>query len=281
MSIPIPKYTESSGVKLALQRIKHPPNDKHYEHYVSTWAGSMLKSVFSDEKYTLSTEVIDPHEKSRPDFLIERLEEVFYPKDNKKEEKLVRHVYVELKRVQGDHFFKALHQATKHIRKTIEEGSEVTKECFVVVQRGLDIGFFEYHSRQDDLEEIGIPNFEGCVSLTQSFHTDEDMPYTKEDLKEHGHGFDPAKILKGPMIGKVQFKDNQRIILPGVDLLSDLKVLSFGNYQGKDKELNRIKKEADKYTIPCVFNIEKHADAINHLFCYMACQEPRIIITDP
>lgn len=79
---------------------------------MSTWAGTMLKKVFHSDDYTMSSEVIDPHEKSKPDFLIEKLTG---------QDKLVRHLYVELKKVGGDHFEKALDQATKHIRATIEE----------------------------------------------------------------------------------------------------------------------------------------------------------------
>ena len=88
-------------------------------------------------------------------------------------------MYVELKKVGGDHFEKALDQATKHITDSIEQGSPTVKECFVVVQRGLDIGFFEFHARHEDLENI--PNCHGCVALTQPFETGQDMPYTFED----------------------------------------------------------------------------------------------------
>jgi len=127
-----PFYTTSRPVRAAVDRIKTPPGGVKYEHHVSTWAGTMLKKVLHSDDYTLSSEVIDPNEKSKPDFLIEKLD---------LNDKLVRHLYVELKKVGGDHFEKALHQATKHIQNTIEQGSEQIKECFVVVQRGLDIGF--------------------------------------------------------------------------------------------------------------------------------------------
>ena len=103
-----------------------------------------VEKVFHSNDYTMSSEVIDPNKKRKPDFLIERLTD---------QDKLVRHLYVELKEVGGDHFEKALSQATKHIRATIEERSDTEKECFVVVQRGLYIGSFEFHARQEELEE--------------------------------------------------------------------------------------------------------------------------------
>lgn len=234
---------------------------------MSTWAATMLKKVFHSDDYTLSSEVIDPHVKSKPDFLIEKLTD---------EDELVRHLYVELKKVGGDHFEKALDQATKHIRATIEEGSETVKECFVVVQKGLDIGFFEYHARQEDLEEEGIPNFRGCVSLTQIFSTDQDMPYTDEDLmdpveNEYNRNYDPMDKIDQSLRRYVRFDHKcRRIIVP--TRLEDLKLLSFGNYKGNDPDLLRIRDDARLYTVPCVLNIEQNQELIDYLFHYMSLQ---------
>ncbi len=238
---------------------------------MSTWAATMLKKVFHSDDYAMSSEVIDPHENSKPDFLIEKLTD---------QNKLVRHLYVELKKVGGDHFEKALDQATKHIRATIEEESETVKECFVVVQRGLDIGFFEYHARQEDLE--GIPNFRGCVSLTQVFTTDEDMPYTDQDLmlNQDTRSYDPMDKIDQSLQRYVKFDDkNQRIIVPST--LEGLKLLSFGNYSGNDTNLLQIRDDARLYTVPCVLNIEQDRVLIDYLFHYMSLQTPRKIIPDP
>ena len=204
-------------MQAALHRIKNPPTYIRYEHHVSTWAGTMLKKVFHLDDYTMSCEVIDPHEDSKPDFLIEKLTH---------QNKLVRHLYVEQKKVGGDHFEKALDQATKHIRATIEEESDTVKECFVVVQRGLDIGFFEYHARQEDLEDI--PNFRGCVSLIQAFVTDEDMPYTDEDIMsdEHTQNYDPMDKIVQSLQRYVKFDDQYRRIIVSTTL-EGLKQLSF------------------------------------------------------
>ena len=266
----IPQYSSSRPVQAALHRINNPPAGIRYEHHVSTWAGTMLKKVFHSDDYTMSSEVIDPNKKSKPDFLIERLTD---------QDKLVRHLYVELKKVGGDHFEKALDQATKHIRATIEEGSDTVKECFVVVQRGLDIGFFEFHARQEDLEEKGIPNFRGCVSLTQVFRTDEDMPYTDEDLMLI-QDYDPMDKIDQSLKQLVNFDDEYRRVIVSTTL-EGLKQLSFGNYSGKDTELLRIRDDARLYTSPCVLNIEQHQVLIDYLFHYMSLQTPRIIIPDP
>lgn len=267
----IPKYSSSRPVQAALHRIKNPPTPISYEHHVSSWAGTMLKKVFHSDDYTLSSEVIDPYEKSKPDFLIEKLTN---------QDKLVRHLYVELKKVGGDHFEKALDQATKHIRATIEEESETVKECFVVIQRGLDIGFFEYHARQEDLE--GFPNFRGCVSLTQAFRTDQDMPYTDEDIMtdQDTQNYDPMDKIDQSLQRYVKFDDQYRRIIVSTTL-EGLKQLSFGNYRGNNLDLLQIRNDARLYTVPCVLNIEQHQELIDYLFHYMSLQTPRIIIPDP
>lgn len=269
----IPPHSYSRPVQAALHRIKNPPTRISYEHHVSTWAGTMLKKVFHSDDYTLSSEVIDPNQNSKPDFLIEKVTN---------QHKLVRHLYVELKKVGGDLFEKALDQATKDIRATIEQESETVKECFVVIQRGLDIGFFEYHARQEDLDEKGISNFRGCVSLTQVFSTDEDMPYTNEDLMEYADTLDynPMHKIDQSLQEYVRFNDQyQRIIVPMA--LGGLKQLSFGDYRGNNRGLLRIRNDARLYTVPCVLNIEQDQDLIDYLFHYMSVQTPRIIVPDP
>lgn len=271
----IPQYSYSRPVQAALHRIKNPPTGISYEHHVSTWAGTMLKKVFHSDDYTLSSEVIDPYQNSKPDFLIEKVTN---------QDKLVRHLYVELKKVGGDLFEKALDQATKDIRATIEQESETVKECFVVIQRGLDIGFFEYHARQEDLKEKGISNFRGCVSLTQVFSTDEDMPYTNEDIMDYADtlNHNPMDKIDQSLQQCVGFDNQyQRIIVPRALATTGLKQLSFGDYRGNNKDLLRIKNDAKLYTVPCVLNIEQDQDLINYLFHYMSVQTPRIIVPDP
>lgn len=266
----IPQYSSSRPVQAALHRIKNPPTGTRYEHHVSTWAGTMLKKVFHSDDYTLSSEVIDPHKKSKPDFLIEKLTD---------QDKLVRHLYVELKKVGGDHFEKALDQATKHIRATIEEESDTVKECFVVVQRGLDIGFFEYHARQEDLEYYDIPNFRGCVSLTQVFFTEQDMPFDEVDVMNQPP-YNQMVEIDQSLQRLVKFDhEHRRVIVPTTP--EGLKQLSFGKYSGNDTDLLQIRDDARLYTIPCVLNIEQHQELVDYLFHYMSLQTPRIILPNP
>ena len=259
----IPNYTGSLCVQAALQRIRDAPARKKYEHHVSTWAASMLKGVFQDQSFAMSSEVIDPHEKSKPDFLIEKVSP---------QKKFV-------KKTGGDHFEKALYQARKHIRQTLEDESDFTKECFVIVQRGMDIGFFEYHARTEDLDNYAIQHFRGCVSLTQPIFTDEDMPYSEEDLAVHGQDFDPMDKIHPDLKGHVTFNHrHERVILNQIP--QDARPLSYGNYNGDIPDLVSITSDARNYTTPCVFDIEQHKEIIDYFYHYMLIQTPRKITND-
>ena len=55
----------------------------------------------------------------------------------------------------------------------IAETMEDSIETYVVVQRGTNIGFFEYHKYISNLDDKKIHHFKGCVSLTQSYPVDE------------------------------------------------------------------------------------------------------------
>lgn len=261
----IPLYTNSPSVLAACNRITQPPGGIPYEHHVSTWAGTMLKKVFQSDNYTLSAEVIDATENKKPDYLIEKLDD---------QNKLVRYVYVELKKEGGQHFEKALYQATEYLQNTIEGTSETVKECFVVVQRGVKIGFFEYHARHEDLKHIS--NFHHCVSLTQVIDTEEDNPFVEEDRPTY---MDPNTNLHPSLIQHIRFDNEKRNILPHPP--QDLQQLSFGNYNGRDRKLQTLLRDARAYTTPCVFDITQHQREIDYLFYYMSVQPPRIIIPNP
>ena len=65
-----------------------------------------------------------------------------------------------------------MNQTVKYIASTIdrkgnEDEDKSAFEVFIIVQRGLDIGFFEYFNGEAELVEGGTDHFRGCVSLTQ------------------------------------------------------------------------------------------------------------------
>lgn len=270
----IPLYTASRYVDIAFRDIEKPPTkDKngkpnYLEHHVSTWMGTMLKKVFQSDDLSLGAEVIDVNTGNKPDYLIKKLDE---------KDELIPHLYVELKKTGGDHFEKALDQATNYLQKTIEERSEEIKECFIVVQRGVHIGFFEYHARHEDLKDI--PNFRNCTSLTQIMDTGEDNPYVSDDRPPDWNQ-DQYKNLHTDIRPHAQFnQDFQRVILPNIPL--DLQEISYGKYRGKNPDLVKIHNDAKGYTQPCVFNVQQHKREIDYLFHYIAMQNARVIVPEP
>jgi len=66
----------------------------------------------------------------------------------------------------------AVEQTTAAIYETVDKKGNQTEnfEVFLVVQRGMDIAFFEYHTDTTNLTEQGIYHFKGCVSLTTEYN---------------------------------------------------------------------------------------------------------------
>jgi len=76
----------------------------------------------------------------------------------------------ELKKVGGDRMEDAVEQTINAVVETMDQQGQVDHayDVFLVVQRGLDIAFFEYHSDVSNLEEQDTSNFRGCTSFTQA-----------------------------------------------------------------------------------------------------------------
>jgi hypothetical protein len=183
----------------------------------------MLKSVFHGPEWIITPEKTDKNSKKRPDIVVEKL------KDTDTE----HYLFMELKSSVGDRFEDAISQIVDEIAETMEEKIE----AYVVVQRGLKIGFFEYHNDVSNLDEEDIPHFKGCISLTQNY----------------------------PIKGEVtEVLSNQP---------SDLELLYHNYNRLKKKTDNR--EDAKEYKINCIFDICKHQEQINFLFNHMVNKEPR------
>lgn len=130
-----------------------------------------------------------------------------------------------------------IEEALAQVVHEIEETLEYTIEAYVVVQRGTKIAFFEYHNDVSNLDEEDIPHYKGCVSLTQTY------------------------ILNG--VNSVVMNN----------LPDDLDLL-YHEFDHLRKETDN-REEASAYSVPCVFDLDKHEREINFLFHYMANNEPR------
>ena len=144
-----------------------------------------------------------------------------------------------------------MNQAVKDIASTIDKRGNKDKdedksvfEVFVIVQRGLDIGFFEYYNGVSDLDEEGIDHFRGCVSLTQ-------------DTREYETRVMNPAVVPSTTVGlKRLMLDDQRL-------------------QGVADDEQEVRDDASSYPTPCIFNIDEHEHEINLMMLHMITKEPR------
>lgn len=208
-----------------------------YEHHVATWATTKLCQTFPlSEDWCITPEQSDVHSNKKPDLVVEK---AIREGSNIA---LKVHLCMELKKEGGDRIEDALAQLCDSMQETIDikgnlYGSQF--EVFAVVQYGLNIGFFEYHADQSNLDEENIPHFRGCVSLTYAYDID-GIPQVVMDQK---------------------------------DIPNDLEKLYF-NFS-KLRKTTDVRDDAKNYQIPCIFHIEKHKQQVDALFNHMAKSQPR------
>jgi hypothetical protein len=255
--MPIPAFTEPLGLQAAYARILNPPDLQGragvaYEHHVGSWATTKIAQHFSHGKWLITPEQAlpvtntqgGPDRVKKPDIIVEEA----YLDGNDPTPKLRLHAAFEFKKVKGDRFEKALYQLKLSIEQTVSEmgyGTNASRfEVFAVVMSGERIGFFEYHHDESNLDEEGIPNFEGFVSLTESYEIN-DTPSTildngdiPVDLEYLYHDFDRLRTLADP--AQQGIRDNAR-----------------------------------EYSRPCIFNIGKHAKEVEYLFNHIESNVPR------
>lgn len=186
----------------------------------------MLKHVFQDEKWIITPEKFDQYSKKRPDFVVEE----FF------EGELRYHMAMVLKaNDKSKRFEEALEQVVKEIAETFE----FTIKCFVVIQCGRRIGFFEYHNDISNLDEEGIAHFDGCISLTQTYDIQESRSRILTDI--------PDDLL--PL-----YHDEEKLQVQ------------------KD-----VRERAKKYKEKCVFDFERHEKETDFLFRHMPDNWPRSV----
>lgn len=227
-------YSPNLALKGALERIKNPPENP-YEHHVGTWACTKLSEIFPpSNNWTITPEQTDSATYKKPDLVVEKANM------DGAEIRLELYLAMELKKVGGDRFEEALQQLTDSIAETLEEKGlrgQDQFEIYAVVQRGLHIGFFEYHLDISNLDEEGIPHFNGCVSLTHNYEINQQL----------------SSVLP---------------VIP-----DDLEKLYF-NYEYL-KSITKTREQAKNYETPCIFHLEKHQEQIHYLFQHMAEKKPR------
>lgn len=232
-------YTPSLALQAALKRIMKPPN-------IINKKGEIIARNYEHHVATWAcTKLYEIFPKSgewtitpeQKDTFSGKKPDIIVEKISQEDWDISMKLYLcmELKKEKGDRFEDALNQLVTSIIGTVD--SNQTFEVYAVVQVGRKIAFFEYHSDESNLDEEGIPHFRGCISLTQSYHIQGKETSIIKDL--------PAGVEK-------LFFNAERL--------------------QKDTELRR---EAERYHYPCVFDIEMHSEVVHDLFCHMMNNAPR------
>lgn len=248
----VPEYEYSYALTAALIRIskgaeivkKGVPKKVKYEHHVGTWACTLVKEIFHETNWAVTPEKRDERSNKKPDYVVECITNF----DPQSEEYLSLdiHLAMEFKKVGGLRLEEALSQLTDTMKETLEERDYNSYQVFFVVQVGMKIGFFEYHLDQTNLEEEGIPNYKGCVSLTQGF------------IKRDGTLIPP--VLEPPLS----------------EITPKPSTLFFNTRRLKKDTKNR--REAKEYSVPCIFDLVSNRKHIHFLFQHIKANNPRVIM---
>lgn len=232
----IPNFCALPALQAAVHRIKTFPVSN--EDFVATWCTTMVKEAFSGGNYAITPErrifLQDTNSWHKPDLVVEKVynNNLLIPK-----------VYFEFKKEKSDRFEDALSVMSNYLGTETEDYCFQEKNApgsvFVVVMRGLEIGFFEYLLYHDEFDSEDIPHFRYTIPLTQGV-----------TFKEWG-SLDPI-LRKIPADVKPLYHDTNNL--------------------RKDTDNRR---DAAKLLTPCVFHVEKHQKEINFFFHHMATNDSR------
>jgi hypothetical protein len=125
------------------------------EYLTSRITLQLLRIHFSPDVWSIVAEYYT-EEKKKPDYVVEKI----------KGGMIIPHIFVECKSKKGDSFNKAVDQLTEASRITSDEKSECQSLWFIVT-RNDKIGFYLYSNDRCNLEEDGIPNYNGAIPVNQ------------------------------------------------------------------------------------------------------------------
>ena len=155
----------------------------------------------------------------RPDFSVERLEDG---------DKLVPHLFVEIKSLINSNFNDIMDQLFDTILETVDSmGVDNKFAVFVVAMKGAKIAFFEFHSYASLLDDYNIPNYKGFIPLGHIISAPEFF-----DVNENTSLIDYLKH-----INKVDVPhDKQKLLDLGVESTSKIEHPHIWNLLNKEHE---------------------------------------------
>lgn len=230
------KYLSVKPIVISLHRILDINNSK--EHWTSTSTSGLLQNYFDINKFIITPEKVQEGSGKRPDYTIEKLED----------DELVHHLFAEVKSIASStNFDGILDQLDTAILQTVDS-SCVNLSAFIIVMKGIKIGFLEYHSYVSLLNEYNIPNYKGFIPLNYNILENEFLDINKNSQWIQHFIY-----------------DNRTNIPTDPTYLKNLGVES-----------------SSKIEHPYIWNLlnEKHADYVHNLFKYMADNKSGKYIND-
>ena len=166
-------YRQTPIIEAALQKMLNSEEREQYE--VERVILTIFRKYFTlEDNWAITPEYRVP-EKKRPDFCLEKFsmtDQEFQPK-----------VFLELKSMVGDSVQKATGQAIASLPMTMDFlGKDF--DSFLIVVRGREIAFYEYHNDVSDLDEDGIANINGAVPFSHPQH--DRLPPGRPKYSDHG-----------------------------------------------------------------------------------------------
>ena len=195
----------------------------------------MLSKHLGDD-FLITPEMFTRGTNKKPGFTIEK-----FCMD--KQDKSKFHAVYELKKQGGEYLDRALGQAANAISQ-LSDVDDGWIEMFVIAQRGVEIGFFEFLSYTDMMEDAAITHFKSCVPPT---YLHKDLLFENDEAKsaiEQLSAYLPDTVMP----------------------------LLCGHPGRKSTESFA---DADEIDTRCVFNLATHKDEIDFLFHYIATHNPR------
>jgi hypothetical protein len=246
----IPQYTMSPAVVYARNIITEKRDDYPFKWHVWGWANTMLNMAFhGGDWYSCPCRDLGFASITIADLVVENLRMTPGGPTGVRFDPKLRVVTV-LDKVGGSPLEEILDRGVSSVAQKVQEVAGNTGNhaysTHIVVIRGMQIGFFEYHHHESwFLTANKIPNFFSCTSLTQ-------------ELKEI-----PA-VSAVPQGVKLLFDDN----LTRAPLTPDTRVA-----------LDKTRDHAKNYTVPCIFDLDDraHHEYVNFFYHHMAKQPPRQI----
>jgi len=267
----VPSYHSEPALVLAKERIQHPERSTDFfkgrsdsfKHQVGTWACTMLCKYFSQGfLITPCMPVVETGYKL--DFVVEKFCENGVEGKEEEGDKSKYHVVYVFDKQDGHSFYEALDDVDDAISELCCQDDR-NIDLFVIVQVGMQIGFFEYMSDHEHSYAIDTPHFANSVPIT---YMNENLLFNDDDTPTSEGSVAKSKLIP--------FARNLPEHMGSLDYLHSIRPPRLEERENFLINLRLPPQPLEE--IPCIFHLETHKNEIEFLFHYMATHEPRLTL---